>query len=452
MPQISNSLQRTINCLYRLPIRKASPLDKFKGEIPREISPFGHFDILYVKDKFPDLQSKHPEVVARLGKAITRRRKGLYHRKLHYEALQAGAYQEPPELEPSNISPQSKEPTGLDAPVVTKSVRTLPLSDKIPQTVFTKATTFHQTPGGPSASQLDPASLLAAPSVVTSAYSAPPSTYTSQNLVVDIPPRPKDANGKEMEQFLCPYCYVVQDIRTQRQWRLTWFCKVDGHASYDTREAFLEHMQFEHNVNLGRREISTVKDLFGTPSGSKSGTCTLCLQEATSFEAHISRHLEQLALFVIPRAHFLNGEDGDGEDEGSNSSKRIVIGRMYSDRYISDVSDTERVSRDHVQHSYIWRNMGAKGSKDEREYDPDGLFAAVKNGNARLVESLIDKGANIEARNSIGGTALSMAVTQGNLHIVLELMRKSADLEARDAEDRTPLMLAVQHQSNVVAK
>jgi hypothetical protein len=37
--------------------------------------------------------------------------------------------------------------------------------------------------------------------------------------VIFIPPRPKDADGIEMTQFECPYCFRIQEIHSSRAWR-----------------------------------------------------------------------------------------------------------------------------------------------------------------------------------------------------------------------------------------
>lgn len=185
--------------------------------MPKEIQPFEYFDILYVKDKFPLFRDKYPEVATRLGKLITRRRRLLYQRKQHHDALQTQKIA----AEAVKIAPVRPvidlNQTNL-TPSVVHSAKSANTEEK-PQTLLTKATTFKMDKSSLFKRQLDATALLDAPSVAPSAPSAPPSTYASQNLPLQIPPRPKGADGKELKNFLCPYCFVVVNIASQKQWR-----------------------------------------------------------------------------------------------------------------------------------------------------------------------------------------------------------------------------------------
>src|SRR5438034_8148145 len=53
MPRIFDSIKFTITCLYKIPIRKPAPLDRLKHKTSIEASFYQHFDVLYVRDKFP---------------------------------------------------------------------------------------------------------------------------------------------------------------------------------------------------------------------------------------------------------------------------------------------------------------------------------------------------------------------------------------------------------------
>lgn len=68
MPRLVESIKFTVTCLYRLPIRKPAPLDRIKHRTSIDSAVYQHFDVLYVKDKFPNLQ---PQAATRLGKMIT---------------------------------------------------------------------------------------------------------------------------------------------------------------------------------------------------------------------------------------------------------------------------------------------------------------------------------------------------------------------------------------------
>ncbi|KAL9037437.1 MAG: hypothetical protein Q9214_005706, partial [Letrouitia sp. 1 TL-2023] len=87
LPRLLVSIKFVISCLYRIPIRKPAPFDRLKDETLLEWSCYQHFDVLYVRDKFPLIDSA---VASRLGKMITRRRQSLYYRHAHNQNLHTG--------------------------------------------------------------------------------------------------------------------------------------------------------------------------------------------------------------------------------------------------------------------------------------------------------------------------------------------------------------------------
>ena len=77
------------------------------------------------------------------------------------------------------------------------------------------------------------------------------------------------------------------------------------------------------------------------------------------------------------------------------------------------------------------------------EHGSIALFAAVSRRRAQTVRSLINSGANIDARSETGLTPLMMAGSEGYDEIVLLLKIKGADLNAVDAGGRTAVQLAM---------
>ena len=175
-----------------MPIRRPAPLDRLKQKLPVGESVHQHFDILYVKDKFPMLD---PDVATRLGKIISRRRQLLFYRRSHREALQPA--QRAPEtvtLAPSKVEQVAREETGA-------------------MTLRTTATTLRiNTP------EVETLQALCPPSV-SGSVSSMASSYTGGSLLVEVPPRPKGENGRELKIFECPYCFVLQTIETDHAWK-----------------------------------------------------------------------------------------------------------------------------------------------------------------------------------------------------------------------------------------
>src|ERR1700683_4910109 len=74
----------------------------------------------------------------------------------------------------------------------------------------------------------------------------------------------------------------------------------------------------------------------------------------------------------------------------------------------------------------------------------ESLWAAIRNGDAKVAKALLEKGANVNAKNEIGITALWIAATTGKAQLVELLVGAGADVNARDGIwYETPLSLAV---------
>ena len=152
-------------------------MDRLRQKNFSDTLPYQHFDILYIRDKFPRLDA---DVSLRLGKMITRRRQVLHLRDTHSKNL------------------------GLDETQAETSV----IGSH--QTLKTKATMLKvfEPPTGDN---------LYAPSIPESNLSYA-STYTEKELIIDLPPRPKGENGNELDYFVCPYCRVAKRFKTTYQW------------------------------------------------------------------------------------------------------------------------------------------------------------------------------------------------------------------------------------------
>lgn len=81
----------------------------------------------------------------------------------------------------------------------------------------------------------------------------------------------------------------------------------------------------------------------------------------------------------------------------------------------------------------------------ESEKPEDKLFAAIKNGQAEVVKSLIGKNANLKHVSFDGRTPLHLAVEQGCSQTVKTLISAKADLNSKDEKGATPLMMAAKY-------
>lgn len=113
-----------------------------------------------------------------------------------------------------------------------------------------------------------------------------------------VPPLPKEA--EQQAPFQCPYCYYIITVKDRQEWERHIFrdlspytciflgCSTKGNL-YDSRRDWYSHIRQNH---------LEAQDVGG------SYTCPLCAEGQLpndSFEMHVGRHLEELALFVLPR-------------------------------------------------------------------------------------------------------------------------------------------------------
>ena len=80
------------------------------------------------------------------------------------------------------------------------------------------------------------------------------------------------------------------------------------------------------------------------------------------------------------------------------------------------------------------------------------LIEAARRGKLAFVKKLLDDGADVNATNYIGQTALMLAAANRHVDVVKLLLEHGADVNATDDIGRTALMLAVADQNIEVAK
>lgn len=211
MPRILESIKFTITCLYKIPIRRPAPLDRLRTKTSIEASFYQHFDVLYVMDKFPQLNQ---HVARRLGKMISQRRRILAYRESHDQSLDTA------NVEP-RTAPFSSLTTSLlhgSGPGVHKEWSGSEIvRSQTPGTFFatlSKATTLRLEEAH-SEEGLDE---LYAPSIVESELSIA-SSYAGKDLNVEYPPRPKGDDGRVLSRFKCPYCFLTKMITSDHEWK-----------------------------------------------------------------------------------------------------------------------------------------------------------------------------------------------------------------------------------------
>jgi hypothetical protein len=213
MPQLLESIKFTVNCLYRMPLRRLVPFDCLKQQPLAGTSLRQHYDVLYVKDKFPALD---PTVATRLGRTISRRRELLLYRHTHPENLQL---EQLPSIPETTLTADSSSSGGSHKRLVMPEV----VHGGAPTEIGAShaATTQHTLHSGETifhfnAPRIGVQAGIATPSVSGSIVS---SGSTTGDLRVDVPSRPKGEDDKYLDHFECPYCRMAQFIKTDRAWK-----------------------------------------------------------------------------------------------------------------------------------------------------------------------------------------------------------------------------------------
>ena len=214
MPYIVDQIGFVITCLYKLPLRSPAPLDRFVNQTVPDMSIYQHFDTLYVRDKFP---LADPGLGERFGKLVTRRRVLLLSRAVRDKRLTLADEESSPTTQGRSL-PNAPEVRVVNFTNLPDTARTTPeiasqshASDGW-GTVMTKATVLRQESGSENvASQsLEPAISQYVPSLASS--------YATK-FRVEVPDRPRGNDGEELDDFKCPYCFIICHVGTRDLWK-----------------------------------------------------------------------------------------------------------------------------------------------------------------------------------------------------------------------------------------
>ncbi|KAI4178966.1 MAG: hypothetical protein LQ346_007304 [Caloplaca aetnensis] len=264
--QLRRSVATIINCLFEMSIlvRKPAQHDIRIGAKQSDVSGYEWADLRHVRDKFPTIDD---QMAARLGQAITRRRKYLIYRKRHADKLRQG-------IDHDIVS--EAPPAGSD--VLSETVATdfriwnIDADDKASESGFSQT-------------------------------SYAPTLISGGAITIPHPPEASQ-NGAPFE---CPYCYYIICAPTTKAWNRHVFDDLQAYICierrctvpdklYATKHEWISHLRTAHD-----HEVYSVH------------MCTLCgISQSTSerHQQHVARHLQELALFILPR----DDDDSDGDE------------------------------------------------------------------------------------------------------------------------------------------
>lgn len=279
MQSIYHALRDTINNLFQMSmvIRQPAQHDRLLGTKRSDAVFYEQFDEQHVSAKYPQAGEG---IWKRLGLAISQRRAVMRYRERHRTKLGQGLRQ------------VIEDQTDGQSAILSETV----------------ATEFVEVP--PAAK--DNLELL----TVTSQTSYAPTILNGTGVTV-LPSPPKDsADGAPFE---CPYCFVIITITNRRAWArhvfndlMPYLCIFPNcptpHRMYESRREWFSHLQSQHSI---------------CESPGVHVDCQLCLSSLPSgkqLERHVGRHLEELALFALPRSEEDDDEAAIASDEDSDES------------------------------------------------------------------------------------------------------------------------------------
>ena len=281
LSQLHSNIVTVISCLFQMSmlVRKPARHDFYMLPQSQEMLAFRPFDQAHVKEKFPAADER---LLARLGLAITLRRQYLRYRERHHAKLNQG----------------------LDVGTEGSAAPTVVLSD----TVITGVEPWHIDSRDED---------LASEKSITS-YA--PSMLAGGPLVIPSPP--KESTGGA--PFECPYCFVIISVDGIHAWHKHVFqdlqpyiCTVADcstpHTLFSTRHEWVQHMRESHPREWTGDKNGATTAVNELNQSSFCATCPLCKSNSRSenhFVRHVARHLQELALFVVPQ----NDADSDMDD------------------------------------------------------------------------------------------------------------------------------------------
>lgn len=107
--------------------------------------------------------------------------------------------------------------------------------------------------------------------------------------------------------------------------RFEYFCNVEAHPTYRRLLGFQNHMQREHDISPAELSNPAAMNIFRHPSSLSGDYCNLCFraEPVRNMKSHVSKHLEQISLFAIPRAEYGKDDVDAGDNQSYQAQQRL---------------------------------------------------------------------------------------------------------------------------------
>ena len=336
--QIQDSVATMISCLFQMSmlIRNPTKHDVRRESYRPEISAFAPYDYNHVREKFP---KANEVLISRLGTAITQRRKYLNYRERHAAKLKQGL---------------SGKASGADTATIGG------LSDTIATDPQQRNIDFDDHASDSGVSQTSYAPTLKGGGNIT------------------IPPAPKASHNGE--PFECPICYHIIALDRSHSWAKHVFQDLQPYLClevdcvtpqkmYTNRREWIYHMRNVHNQNERQQKQ-------GGDTPSPCPLCDLMCVNLGYLHKHVARHMQELALFVLP-------QDDEDLDQDSNSDEIHILeadslwgeGSLDAEGKDSNIDDTLKpeLEWDSEAHAAEIEQTGIHTSELQKKSDPSYL-------------------------------------------------------------------------------
>lgn len=272
--RLQRSVATIITCLFQMSmlVRKPAQHDHRVGSSAAEVAFFEPFDYNHVRDKYPKAEDF---IMSRLGHGITRRRKYLKYRERHALKLKQG------------IAVDDNATSGIV------------LSETIATDVQDWNSKFDDNASQSGISQTSYA----------------PTLMSGGDITIPAPPR----GSRGGEPFECPYCYFIVTAPSTRSWNRHVFNDLQPYMCLD------KTCNTPHKLYTTRHEwVHHARTMHHHEDSGESRDCILCgdpQETAQRYDRHVARHLQELALFVLPSNHDESDSEEPCADSDSGSSR-----------------------------------------------------------------------------------------------------------------------------------
>ncbi|KAI5810619.1 hypothetical protein BZA77DRAFT_347632 [Pyronema omphalodes] len=431
----ADEVGHSISSLFRLTanIQNLASRDRMERIERIDVSAFGPYDINHIRDKY-GLPEDAQYLIERLGKANTKRRQLLKYNEQHHDKIAgrrrdvAGHPGDTDSTAGDNADHQDVKGKGVDLQDVVGFAEEDYSVGEGSTTMQTTVSTVYEVnaPGSFEYHERDDDARSESGFTETSYATSAGPTSSSDKLRVPAPP-----NGYSDEPFQCPYCFklvtnqgsnymswqkhVFRDIRpyvctfrncsqasrlysSRHEWfhhecefhRREWPCEHCDQVSSSSQD-FKDHITKRHRHLLGIESMAMLVDRSERVVES-SQPCPLCSEILTPkrLQSHLGKHMQQIALFVLPGS--LQEEEEDDDDNVEETKDEDVDD---DDNYGSEGSDNgsdarwSKVEDNGGESPGLLSDSKSDSTEPETVVSEKDFFEAVKSGDTEKVKAAL---------------------------------------------------------------